>query len=114
MSSKVSNKLYRINNPETYLWTTAKARAKKLGIAFNITKYDIVIPNFCPILGIPIVLNVGNGRSPSSPSLDRVDNSKGYIKGNICVISDRANRLKGDGTIENFEKLLEYMKTQGK
>jgi len=62
MSIKTINKLYRLTNPETYLWTTAKSRAKKTGREFTITKYDIKIPTICPVLGIPIIVDVGQGR----------------------------------------------------
>ena len=44
-----------------------------------------------------------------SPSLDRIDNSKGYIKGNVAVISNKANKYKSDMTIENIEKLASYV-----
>lgn len=44
-----------------------------------------------------------------SPSLDRVNIDKGYIKGNIAVISNRANRIKSDATIEEIKALYEYM-----
>lgn len=111
MSSRNNNKMYRLLNPETYLWTTAKARAKKLGKEFNITKYDIAIPTVCPVLGIPIVVDVGKGRRPDAPSLDRKNNDLGYIKGNIAVISNRANTLKNNGTLAEFEKLVEYLKS---
>jgi len=46
----------------------------------------------------------------NSPSLDRLDNTKGYIKGNIVVISNKANRLKGDATLQELERLVEWLK----
>jgi len=44
------------------------------------------------------------------PTLDRINNDLGYIKGNVEVISAKANRLKNNGTIEDFELILQYMK----
>ena len=87
----------------------AERRARQKGLEFNITKEDIELPDVCPILGIELRKNSGKS-SESSYSLDRKDSSKGYIKGNIQVISNRANTLKSNATIEELEKLLEYMK----
>jgi len=93
------------------MWWRAKKRAEKSGIEFNILKEDIVIPEFCPVFGF--AFQVGNGKGPTdkSPSLDRIDNSKGYIKGNIQVISFKANRMKSDCDINDVENLLCFMRT---
>lgn len=77
----------------------AKYRAKKLGLPFNITAEDLVVPRLCPALGIPLRRNVGStGYHPNSPSVDRIVPELGYTKGNIVVISNRANTLKRDAT----------------
>ena len=90
----------RKENPEYYLWKAAKKRAKDKGLDFDITVDDISIPEFCPYLGIPISIEVGcKSRRPGSPSLDRIDSSRGYVKGNILVCSWRANFLKSDATL---------------
>jgi hypothetical protein len=105
----------RLRNPEAYLCTIAKHRAKKKGLDFNITKGDFKVPPFCPILGIPLEFHFdgSNGGKPNSPSLDRIDNSKGYVKGNVQVISLLANTMKSYASKEQlltFAKwiLLEY------
>jgi hypothetical protein len=76
----------------------ARARAKRHGIYFAITKSDISIPSHCPILGIPLEVGRGYARD-SSPSLDRINPNKGYLPDNIWVISMKANRMKGDMTL---------------
>lgn len=95
-----------INNVETEILNRAKFRSRKHGLEFNLERSDIIIPEYCPVLGIKIDFS----DIKSSPSLDRIDNTKGYIKGNICVISNHANRLKNNGTIDEFEKIINYMK----
>jgi len=89
----------------------AKGRARKAGLAFNLEESDITVPKVCPILGI--LLAVEPGRTGNTPSLDRMDNAKGYVKGNIAVISDRANSLKRDGTAEEHEKIAAWMRSKG-
>ena len=92
------------------LFTDAKRRAKSLNLEFNITKEDIIIPERCPILDILIDVRSGKGKAmPNSPSLDRVDNDKGYIKGNIRVISHRANTCKSDLSFQDIERLHKYI-----
>lgn len=85
-----------------------KSRAKKRGIKFSLVESDIIIPDECPVLGIPIY-NMKGKPGPNSPSIDRVDNSKGYTPDNIQVISYRANVLKNNGTIDEVRRVLAYM-----
>lgn len=94
-------------NPERRLLYSAVSRARALGLECNITREDIIIPDFCPILGILLIRGSGkNGCLESSPSVDRIDIRKGYVKGNIAIISRRANRLKGDMTPEIIRKII--------
>ena len=90
------------SNPEKKLYYSAKNNAKTRGIEFNITAEDIVIPEYCPLLGIRLTNIYGEGRVPSNMSLDRIDSSKGYTPDNIQVISDLANRMKQDATVEQL------------
>jgi len=82
------------------IWPAAK-RAKEKGIDFKITIEDIVIPSYCPLLGIPLKRGAGKATA-NSPSLDRINNQYGYIKGNVMVISRKANSMKQDLPIEAF------------
>ena len=102
---------WRVENPEKAMLNSSKNRAKRLGLEFNLELEDILIPINCPILGIP--LKVGKGKLwDGSPTLDRIDNTLGYIKGNIAVISYKANRYKTDLDIELVERFLKYMKKE--
>jgi hypothetical protein len=98
------------------IWCHARKRSKLNNLEINIEPTDIPeIPDFCPVLGIEIKRNVKSktnkqGPSDNSPSLDRIDTSKGYIKGNIRIISNRANRIKSDATFEEIEKIYNDLK----
>jgi hypothetical protein len=94
----------RSEHPERILYQVAKRRAKKLGIPFDITVDDIrsVYPTDgnCPALGIKLQPNwdTTGGYCGTSPSLDRIVPELGYIKGNIAVISVKANLIKNNET----------------
>lgn len=97
---------YRKAQKAKYPWKEllrgAKYRAKRDGLEYNLTPYDIDIPDVCPVLGIPMI----------KPTLDRVDSTKGYTPNNTRVISHRANYLKGDATLEELEALVAYVRSQ--
>lgn len=92
----------------------ARYRAKEKGLAFDIDA-DFVLSmvgknaqfaSHCPLLGTPLSWSVyrGNGHKalPSSPSLDRIDSTKGYTKDNVWVISYRANSIKNNASHEEL------------
>lgn len=86
------------------LFRDARRRARENGMPFSITLADITVPERCPLLDI--VLKVGSGvQTFASPTLDRIENSKGYVPGNVWVISHRANRLKGDATPDELTRI---------
>lgn len=51
--------------------------------------------------------NDTNGVLPNSPSIDRIDPSKGYVKGNVWIISHRANTIKNNATHEELKLVTE-------
>ncbi len=83
----------------------SKVRAKKFNREFNLEIDDIKIPTHCPILGIELTPKIGAGGGQNSPSLDRIDSSKGYTKDNIQVVSSLANRMKNDA---NKDQLIHF------
>lgn len=98
-------------NIVSILFHSSKSRAKKKNIEFNIEKTDIVIPKLCPILKIPFNHSRYQGRRFNGASIDRIDPTKGYIKGNIQVISDLANRMKANATIEQLKEFGVWTQT---
>jgi hypothetical protein len=100
-SYRKSKKKSRRNHPETQLLKQMRNRAKELNLEFNLEILDIIIPKKCPILGIELSLQDGFSKD-NSPSVDRINNKKGYIKGNIIIISQRANSIKGDATLHEL------------
>lgn len=94
-----------------YLIRAAKQRAKEKGLEFNITEEDIPLPDKCPLLEIPMDSFDYKARW-NSYSIDRIDSSKGYIKGNVWVISKRANTIKNNATLEELELLVANLRNK--
>lgn len=93
---------YLERHPEKKLLKTSKYNAKKRELEHSITLEDIIIPETCPYLGIPLTTKVQQYNTASTISLDRIDSSKGYISGNVQVISRLANLMKSYATEEQL------------
>lgn len=106
--TRARKRFYR-DNPERNLVYEARKRAKTRQVPCTINFEDIVIPSHCPVLGTMLERSGMNNRD-SSPSLDCVIPSLGYVPGNIAVISYRANRIKNDATAEEVLRVYKYMK----
>lgn len=75
----------------------AYSRAHDKGLEFNLNSEDIILPINCPLLTVPLDYGISESND-FSPSIDRIDSSKGYIKDNIQVLSFLANRMKNSAT----------------
>jgi len=105
---------YRVtenNKVQSRIYSRIKSRSKIRNIPFDLEIEDIVVPDFCPVLGIKIKSVAGSGTNfKNSPSVDRIDPNRGYTKDNIRIISNRANLLKSNATVEEMEKILADIK----
>lgn len=97
----------RAKSPARELLKAAKKRAKEHNVAFGLTLADINVPALCPVLGVPIVVSRGRC-SPTSPSLDRIDPTLGYVPGNVIVVSHRANTIKSDATVTELGRVYRF------
>lgn len=88
---------------------TKKGNAKFTGQEWSVKFGELDWPTHCPVLGLELNY-FADTRTENSPSFDRFDTDKGYITGNVQIISWRANRIKNDGTAEEHEKIAEYLR----
>ena len=110
---KETKALWNAKNWERRRVKDAKNRARYLKIPFNLTTEYIksITPSdmICPALGIQ--MKVGGDFKNSmirAPSLDRLIPELGYVKGNIAVVSTRANTIKRDATPEELMKVAKF------
>lgn len=98
---------YNRKNPLRKMVAAAKINAKVQNVPFNITIDDLILPEVCPVLGIKITA-VDGVRKDSSPSLDKIIPEKGYTKGNVIVVSWRANRLKNNALLHELVMIARF------
>ena len=99
----------KLIDPLKYLIWGCKRRARLKGLECTIQPSDFVFTGKCAILGIPIFFHRGKVQD-DSVSLDRIDNDKGYVPGNVMLVSHKANRLKSDASLEEIEMIASYIR----
>jgi hypothetical protein len=99
-------------NPLEWIRATWSARTAGKGQRGYKVKFDdLKWPTHCPILGIEINYKPGNVQHDWNRwSIDRLDSSKGYVAGNVAVISLKANTIKSFGTAEEHERIAAWMR----
>jgi hypothetical protein len=111
-----NNRTSYLENPKKWMYWRMVQRCQKNGQDFSLTVEDIPdIPEFCPVFPwVRLVLPTGKGRGyyPDAPSVDRIDSDLGYIPGNIRITSWRANTLKSDGNIREFEAIVADLRSR--
>lgn len=98
-----------LHKKQSNIFYTRRKQAQIKGIEWSLKPNELIWPEICPILGLTLDYTIGNGRKENSPSLDRIDCTKGYTADNVRIISWRANRIKNDGTAEEHQKIFAYM-----
>jgi hypothetical protein len=86
------------------LLAACRTRSRRLKIPCTITPADIPVPEFCPVFGVPLVLNRGC-MAYNSATVDRIDPSLGYVPGNVIVVSSKANAIKHNATAAEILKV---------
>jgi len=95
------------------MFNTAKKRAEKKNIEFNLTKewisQQLEKQKYCCILtNIPLIFNeTENYINPYAPSLDRIDSNQGYTKDNVRIVCAAINLSLNEFGEDTFRKICE-------
>lgn len=101
---------YAIRSKLARTLSNTKSVCEKEGLEFDLTVEDLEpFPLTCPVLGIPINWMSTGGTKNDSPSMDRVIPEKGYTKGNVRLISQKANRLKQNASLTELQAIIRYI-----
>ena len=103
-----------------YMIRNLKGSAKRRNLEFNLEYTDITLPKYCPILEFELDYSKNISYAINTPTVDRINNSKGYIKGNVIVISRLANAMKNEADFDqlklfsrNILNIIDYNENQG-
>lgn len=100
---------WRTKNPRNALLVQTRFNAKRHNLEFSITEKDLSWPTHCPVLKLELVYVSTRGKNLDyAATIDRHDNTKGYVPGNVFVISARANRVKNDATPSELVAIAAY------
>lgn len=105
--NKEKKKEYNIQRRDNNSLSGIKRRAKLKGIPFDLTLEDVSNYSVCPVFGKELIRSDSN--TPFSPSVDRVDPTKGYTKDNIQILSNKANKMKQDATPEELLMFADWI-----
>lgn len=109
-AAAASAKARKSRDPAYRMLTGARKRHYDCGVPFDLKVEDIHVPERCPVFDKPLVMD-----DPSSewyPNLDKITPHLGYVRGNIVVMSARANRIKNDATLEELKALVAFMEKE--
>ena len=108
---KEKDRKWKENNPEVRMLISSRASSKRRNLEHSISREYIkaIMCDTCPVFGMPLDFSLGKGRLPSGPSIDRIDPSKGYVEGNVRVMSLKANRILGVLSREEQLKLAHWI-----
>jgi hypothetical protein len=112
---KASRKKYELKNPKKiwakYANRDARKRAVKKNVPFSITAAYVysILTDQCPIYGTEFNWMGNGGILPTSPSLDRIDPAKGYVEGNLIIISSKANNIKSAYKAADLYKVADWL-----
>lgn len=112
LRGKIVKKWWRekdLEKRKSHIMKRLQKNAERDGTEFLITKDDLNWPEFCPVFGIKLNY-FGNIKDRNySPSIDRINPNFGYIKGNVHIISNRANTIKQDATVKELRLLTDFL-----
>lgn len=91
------------------MWYEARKRAIERGVPFDIEKSDLIIPDVCPVFGHPFIVGAKGSDVNWAPSLDAIIPERGYVRGNIQIISRFANLMKNKVTPTQLTQFAEWV-----
>lgn len=113
LKNKEYQRTYRAKNRFAIRVRSCKARANENNLPFDLTEGYIksIWTDNCPVFGTPLKIEALKGEDHHA-QLDKIVPELGYVQGNVVWLSQRANRIKDDATLEDLERLITWLKSK--
>lgn len=114
LQGRAAQRRRRAENPRREILLAKKHNAGRRGIEFKITEADLNWPSHCPVTDVELRYDgVGlytdrRGPRPDAASIDRIDNTRGYVPGNVVIVSHWVNIRKGDATPWQLRQIADF------
>jgi hypothetical protein len=95
--------------------STARRRAERRGLPFDkaaVRELLLAPLARCPVFDVPF--EVGGKQSDFSATLDRIVASRGYVRGNLALISNKANCIKNNATASEIRAVADWLEKENK
>jgi hypothetical protein len=110
--ARAAGRAWHARNPQLSAAIRAAGAATRRGLDADVGYLaELPCPAMCPVLNTPIKFGDGTGRRPpeNTASFDRIDSTKGYVRGNVQVISKKANAMKLNATEEELKLFARWV-----
>lgn len=93
---------------EKWISRNKNGKKSKLRSELSVEYYKSLIVDTCPLLNIKLTYESFTGNTPDNyATLDKIDPNKGYVEGNVQIVSFRANTLKNNATLEELKLIVQ-------
>ena len=103
-------RIARQHDKRRFMLTQKRSRAKREGMAFELTLDNIAWPTHCPVLGMRLNYDTRWPMVDDAPTFDRINPTQGYTAKNTRVVSWRTNRIKANATLAELEALVLWLR----
>ena len=89
-----------------------RARRDKIPFDIDIEYLKSIKTDRCPIFDMELSwgkIGEGHTNTKNAPSLDKIKPEYGYVKGNVCIISNLANKIKQDVGYKELYKIADWL-----
>jgi len=96
-----------VNESDHWIIRSKRGNKRRQRTELSVEYYKTLIVDTCPLLNVKLTYSNFEGRTPDNyATLDKIDPNRGYVEGNVQIVSFRANTLKSNATLEELKMIV--------